>query len=1084
MAMEQYSRLKVTFDEITGAMKLTGQEAVSLQKQVRLLKQELTLGSYTDAQFKQIQKALLETEVKLQQTQLRGKDLLLQIGTLGGPIGEMSNRIDRFVKLVGALNDITFDELKQQFKTLYLTFTGQADKISDVIDVAQTGGRKSGVRESVGDAGTAGSGLQAGAGAAQAYAAKSSIDAAKATEEFTKALASNAAENYKTAQTIKQLSGTNDLLVQSFKKGSVDIVTAQQNMVDAVKKRQEFEQSLINVSSAQKKILVEKYEAEQAANFAASKALQEYVKDNRYALLAAETLEKKFKDVTFVVQEGTIFIGVHDQALRALTDAENAAIISGKKLIITEEGLIVAEKEATLVTRGLAVVTAAYGKVVTFVSGLIQFGFTTALRTADIAAKILVGTLSLLGVVVGALFIGGQVLGPLIEWATGFAQAAAEAENLKVQLEAIKKVLNLDLADLKRRSAEGRAEMEKNNATSADLRKQDLKDAKSYYNTVTNALEEAREKERQAQIASSKRGGIFGVSKEAAEQEAKNVENAANLVLDLEQKQKDAANDINVKGNKNIEQTTKQSLNNRLKSIDAALEQQIESERTNSDELFKLYKERNEITDYLDKDHSLTQVEIQERKRIQFKKINDAIIDDNLRILKAEEDNIVRALDIAQKGGDHEYALMKQLAEKKRDIAYQEAKKDAKTKANNEKNADTELAKDLLEIDKKKLRDRADLAQVYFNAASENTREYFNAERQLLNTQYDVLYKDAEKNADKLLALKEEFRKKYLEVDAKELEANADIEKRKADVAMVSLKKEEVGFLESFGVIRDANKQKFQDLTDSENLEYEAKKVRAANNNEQLELIEKEHVLKLGEIEVQRVQSNQQINQLIIDSTAQFGAAISEIGAAIMEDAQGRDEKQFESAKNIAKGGVIVEKAAAIGQIWSNNAVANAKAVAAFPLTAGQPWVTINTVTAGLSTVTTIAAAAKAIAEIDNKKFDSGAGAKSSGRNYATGGMIDGSRHSQGGVPIEAEGGEAIMTRGAVTAFAPLLSTLNQMGGGTSFSQGAVGQAGFDFPQQSTQQVQQAQITKTYVVENELTTIQQRQARLKDLSTL
>ena len=76
------------------------------------------------------------------------------------------------------------------------------------------------------------------------------------------------------------------------------------------------------------------------------------------------------------------------------------------------------------------------------------------------------------------------------------------------------------------------------------------------------------------------------------------------------------------------------------------------------------------------------------------------------------------------------------------------------------------------------------------------------------------------------------------------------------------------------------------------------------------------------------------------------------------------------------------------------------------------------------------------------------------------------------------------MTRGAVTAFAPLLSMLNVAGGGTSFSQGAVGQAGFDFPSSNRQQISEQQITKTYVVEQELTTMQQRQARLKNLSTI
>lgn len=105
------------------------------------------------------------------------------------------------------------------------------------------------------------------------------------------------------------------------------------------------------------------------------------------------------------------------------------------------------------------------------------------------------------------------------------------------------------------------------------------------------------------------------------------------------------------------------------------------------------------------------------------------------------------------------------------------------------------------------------------------------------------------------------------------------------------------------------------------------------------------------------------------------------------------------------------------------------------------------------------------------------------GRNYADGGMIDGPRHAQGGTLIEAEGGEAIMTRGAVTMFNPLLSMMNQMGGGVSFNKGATGQASYDNPN-TTQVISQPQIIKTYVVSSDMTNEQQRQARLKDLSTL
>lgn len=120
---------------------------------------------------------------------------------------------------------------------------------------------------------------------------------------------------------------------------------------------------------------------------------------------------------------------------------------------------------------------------------------------------------------------------------------------------------------------------------------------------------------------------------------------------------------------------------------------------------------------------------------------------------------------------------------------------------------------------------------------------------------------------------------------------------------------------------------------------------------------------------------------------------------------------------------------------------------------------------------------------------DAGAGsapaAPNLGKNYGDGGLLEGPRHAQGGVMINAEGGEAVMTRGAVTMFGPLLSNLNQMGGGTSFSKGATGGASLDNPARNNPSAaMEPMIMKTYVVSHELTTEVEKQAKLKDLSTL
>lgn len=86
------------------------------------------------------------------------------------------------------------------------------------------------------------------------------------------------------------------------------------------------------------------------------------------------------------------------------------------------------------------------------------------------------------------------------------------------------------------------------------------------------------------------------------------------------------------------------------------------------------------------------------------------------------------------------------------------------------------------------------------------------------------------------------------------------------------------------------------------------------------------------------------------------GAAFEAVGDLLQEVAEGN--------KGLAITGVIVEKVGAIAKIIANTAIANAKAVTAFPLTAGQPFVGINTATAGISIAATTAAAVKAISGI------------------------------------------------------------------------------------------------------------------------
>jgi hypothetical protein len=104
-------------------------------------------------------------------------------------------------------------------------------------------------------------------------------------------------------------------------------------------------------------------------------------------------------------------------------------------------------------------------------------------------------------------------------------------------------------------------------------------------------------------------------------------------------------------------------------------------------------------------------------------------------------------------------------------------------------------------------------------------------------------------------------------------------------------------------------------------------------------------------------QAKQEINMAYLQLFEQFGNVLGQVAG---------------KNKALAIAGIIISQAASIGQIIANTGIANAKAVAANPVGLGQPWVTINTISAGLSIASTIASAAKSIQQINQASSQAG----------------------------------------------------------------------------------------------------------------
>jgi len=259
------------------------------------------------------------------------------------------------------------------------------------------------------------------------------------------------------------------------------------------------------------------------------------------------------------------------------------------------------------------------------------------------------------------------------------------------------------------------------------------------------------------------------------------------------------------------------------------------------------------------------------------------------------------------------------------------------------------------------------------------------------------------------------------------------------------------------------------------------------SKNEELRRLQQEFYQQDKELKEQQAQEERDRDAAMVEWKMTQMMAIAGIAqqvAGILASVAGENKK-------LAKAAVILEKAAAIGQIVANTAIANAKAVAASPLTFGQPWVTINTISAGVAIAGTIAAAVKAVKEIDGGGSSGGdegggeGGGMTSQRGYATGGLVRGEGSgTSDSIPARLSDGESVINARSTSMFGPMLSMINQMGGGVGFNSES-GIVAYDNPTVSSPASDKApQIIKSYVVEQELTNSQEQAERLKDLSTL
>jgi len=206
-------------------------------------------------------------------------------------------------------------------------------------------------------------------------------------------------------------------------------------------------------------------------------------------------------------------------------------------------------------------------------------------------------------------------------------------------------------------------------------------------------------------------------------------------------------------------------------------------------------------------------------------------------------------------------------------------------------------------------------------------------------------------------------------------------------------------------------------------------------------------------------------------ATIQAGLQIAAGAGKALQDLAGKNKK-------LAKAGILVEQGAAIGSIIVNSQKNAAKAGYATPQG-------IFEIVGGIVGVATaVAAASKAIKEIDKVDTEAGGGGetKKIATSYAQGGLLTGKRHGAGGITTpmgELEGGEYVVNRASTASFLPLLESINSMGTGTGTGSGNVS-SGIE----NAGLYSAPPIIKTYVVASDVSSQQEADKMISDLARL
>lgn len=206
----------------------------------------------------------------------------------------------------------------------------------------------------------------------------------------------------------------------------------------------------------------------------------------------------------------------------------------------------------------------------------------------------------------------------------------------------------------------------------------------------------------------------------------------------------------------------------------------------------------------------------------------------------------------------------------------------------------------------------------------------------------------------------EELNKEISDSETKQLEfelklANLRKQERDKEAEEIKKRREEdgimaVGFNKNAALKEVDERQEILNTKLKQEAEYTENLRGFANARKEIEQAELQNKIAI-------IEAEQQIREQNLSTVAAGLSGLQNVFSAFGKE-----------SRELAIAGIVVDQVATVSRIISNTGIANAKALAASPLTFGQPWVAINTISAAASIAGSIAGASKSIAALKSDK--------------------------------------------------------------------------------------------------------------------